>query len=274
MKTLDIALSKRMGLIAGDGVLPVELALSAQKSGFEMIAISLAPSNKNLLEQCCKRVYAFGPGELQKILDTLHKENINQLTFIGKVHKGLLLRNPKIDARAISLLKQKKKLNDDEIMLTIVEELDQENITVLDQTIFIKDLVAPIGVLGNFSPDENQLMDINYGYQTAKEIGKLDIGQSVIVQNKMILAVEAIEGTDKAIERGCRLGNNNAVVIKVSKPNQDKRFDIPTVGLNTLKTMKKFGGKVLAIEAGKTFIVEKEKMIQFADKNKMVFIAV
>ena len=193
---------------------------------------------------------------------------------MGKSHKGLLLRNPKIDAKALALLKQKKKLNDDEIMLTLIEELNKENITVLDQTIFIKDLVAPRGVLGKYTPDENQLIDINYGFQIAKEIGKLDIGQSVVVKNKMILAVEAIEGTDKVIERGCRLGRKNTVIVKVSKPNQDKRFDIPTVGLDTLKKMRKFGGKVLAVEAGETFLVEKDKMIEFVDKNKMVFMAI
>ena len=110
----------------------------------------------------------------------------------------------------------------------------------------------------------------------AKEMGRLDIGQTVVVQNKMMLAVEAIEGTDKAIERGSKLANKikAAVVVKVSKPSQDKRFDIPTVGLRTLKTMKRFGANVLAIEAGETFIVEEEKMIEFANKNKMVVVAV
>lgn len=211
---------------------------------------------------------------MQKIFDTLHNENITQLSFIGKVHKGLLFRNPRLDSRAINLLKQAKKLNDDNIMLLIIDELGKENINVLDQTMFLKELMAFKGVIGQYIPTDVQKLDIEYGFQIAKEMGRLDIGQSVIVQNRMILAIEAIEGTDKAIERGCRLGNGEAAVVKVSKPAQDKRFDIPTVGLGTLKTMKKFGAKVLAVEAGETFIVQKEEMIKFADKNKMVFIAV
>ncbi|MFA6990103.1 MAG: LpxI family protein, partial [Candidatus Gastranaerophilaceae bacterium] len=130
------------------------------------------------------------------------------------------------------------------------------------------------GIIGSLEPDEKQKIDIEYGFNMAKEIGRLDLGQTVVVQNKMILAVEAIEGTDKAIERGCKLGSGEAIVVKVSKPNQDKRFDIPTVGLGTLKTMKKYGANVLAVEADETFIVERKKMIEFARKNNMVIIAV
>ncbi|MFH0702492.1 MAG: UDP-2,3-diacylglucosamine diphosphatase LpxI [bacterium] len=271
---MEIELSKKQGLIAGDGELPVKLVKSAQRNGFEIIAISLAPGNKNLLACYCKKVYSYGPGELQKILNTLHDEKITQLSFIGKVHKGLLFRNPRLDKRAVDLIKQKKKLNDDTVMLTIIEELNKEGITALDQTIFLKELLVSKGIIGSHFPDENQKLDIEYGFHVAKEMGRLDIGQSIIIQNKMILAVEAIEGTDRTIERGGRLGNGNAVVVKVSKPKQDKRFDIPTVGLKTLKTMKNFGAKVLAVEAGETFTVQKEEMIKFADKNKMVFVAV
>jgi len=267
-------LPKKLGLIAGDGELPIKLAQSAKNMGFSTIAISLAPSNKKQLSRYCEKIYSFGPGEIQKIIDTLHKESIKQLSFIGKVHKGLLFRNPRLDARAFKLLKQRKRLNDDQIMLTVIEELESENINVLDQTLFIKDLLCKKGVLGEYSPTEEEAIDIEYGFQIAKQMGNLDIGQSVVVQNKMILAIEAIEGTDKAIERGCKLGCGNAVVVKVSKPDQDSRFDIPTVGLNTLKNMKKFGGKVLAIEANETFIVEKNEMIKFADKHKMIVVAV
>ncbi len=271
---MDTILSKKIGLIAGDGELPVKLSRTAKNCGFEVVAISLAPNNRRLLSNYCSKIYPYGPGEIQKILDTLANENITQVSFIGKVHKGLLLRNPRLDSMAITLLKTMKKLNDDAIMLGVVDALNKRNVSVLDQTIFLKELLVAKGVLGKYEPNEHQKLDIEYGFTTAKDMGGLDIGQSVVVQDKMILAVEAIEGTDRAIERGCRLGNSGTVVVKVSKPNQDLRFDIPTVGLNTLKTMKKFGGKVLAIEAEKTFIVQKEEMIKFADKHKMVFIAV
>lgn len=271
---MDITLSKKLGLIAGDGELPVRLAKSAQENGFEIVAISFTSSNRRELSNYCQKIYPYGPGEIQKMLNTLQKEGITQLSFIGKVHKGLLFQNPRLDSKAIEVIKKMRRLNDDAIMLAAIEELSKENITVLDQTIFIKELLAPKGVFGKYMPTNEQKLDIEYGFNIAKEMGKLDIGQSVIIKNKMILAVEAIEGTDRAIRRGCRLGKNDAVVVKVSKPSQDKRFDIPAVGLNTLKTMKKYGGRVLAVEAGETIIVQKEEMIKYADKNKMVFVAV
>ncbi len=271
MQTLT---AKKIGLIAGEGELPVRLAESAKKNGFEVTAFALSCDNRRELKQNCNTIYTYGPGEIEKILSALHREQIKEITFIGKVHKGLLFRNPRLDARAIKLLKQKTRLNDDAIMLTLSDELNKEGIDVLDQTLFLKDMLALKCVYGKYLPDESQIADIEYGFSIAKEIGKIDIGQTVVVKNKMILAVEAIEGTDKTIQRGCRLGKKDAAVVKVSKPKQDNRFDVPTVGLETLKTIKKYGGKILAVEAGKTFVVGKNEMVKFADKNKMVFIAV
>ena len=274
METLDKKLSKTLGLIAGDGELPVSLAKSAAANNHEIIAVSLSPTNRKELESCCKKVYTSGAGELQKVIDIFHKENVTQITFIGKVSKTMLLRNPRLDSKAISFMKQVKRLNDDSLMLKLIEGLADENISVIDQTIFLKEYFPQKGVIGKYSPDELQQIDIEYGFQIAKGIGGLDLGQTVVVQDKMVLAVEAIEGTDRCIERGCKLGNKKATVVKVSKPDQDKRFDVPAVGLRTLKNMQKFGGKVLAIEANETFVVEKDKMIEFADRHKMVFIAV
>ena len=274
METVDKKLSKTIGLIAGDGELPVSLAKNASKNGHEIIAISLSSTNKKELESHCKKVYSCGAGEVQKMVNIAHQEDITQITFVGKVSKTMLLRNPRLDSRAISLLKQAKRLNDDALMLKLIESLAEDNLEVIDQTLFLKEYFPQKGIIGKYSPDDLQQIDIEYGFQIAKGIGGLDLGQTVVVQNKMVLAVEAIEGTDRCIERGCKLGNKNATVVKVSKPEQDKRFDIPAVGLRTLKNMQKFGGKVLAIEAGETFAVEKDKMIEFADKNKMVFIAV
>lgn len=271
---MTITLSKKIGLIAGDGELPIVLARSAAQSGIEVVAVSLSSDNRKALKKYCSQVYSHGAGEIQKTLDILHKEKITQITFIGKVSKGMLFRNPKLDKRAFKLLSQIRRLNDDALMLTAVNELEKENITVLDQSIFLKELLATKGVMGIHLPTPEQESDIEYGFEIAKQMGKIDIGQTVVVQNKMILAVEAIEGTDRAVERGCKLGKQGSVVVKVSKPNQDKRFDIPTAGVNTLKTMKKFGASVLAIEANETFIVQRDEMIEFADKNKMVIIAV
>ena len=207
---------------------------------------------------------------IKRIVD----EEIKQVTFLGKVHKRVILQLHKFDARAIEILKSVKRLNDDEVMLLIVKEFEKHNITVLDQTIFIKNLMIPSGVLGKIKPTEKQLEDVNYGFWLAKEMGKVDVGQSVVIKDKMIMAVEAIEGTDMCIKRGSRLAKKGAVVVKVSKPFQDKRFDIPAIGLRTLKTMKKYRADLIAVEANETIIVDQENVIKFADKNGIVVMAV
>ncbi len=271
---MSLTLDNIQGLIAGDGELPIRFAQEAKKSGFDVVAISLSSDNRSELKKLCKAVYAFGPGEIMKIREALKKENIKQITFLGKVHKGMLLRNPKLDSLAIEILKNNLKLNDDAIMQAAVAELEKVGIEVLDQTLFIKQLMVPKGVLTKNRPTEDQIRDVEYGYEVAKQIGDIDVGQSVVVKNKMVLAIEAIEGTDKAIERGGKLGKKGAVVVKVSKPAQDKRFDIPTVGLCTLKMMKKVKASVLAIESGETIIVQQEEMVKFAEKNNIVIIAI
>lgn len=271
---MSLMLEHKQGLIAGDGLLPVKMAQHAKENGFEVIAISLSSDNYNQLKKHCSKVYSVAPGEVLKTEKILLEEEIKQLTFLGKVHKGLLLKRPKFDSKAIELVRNAVKLNDDEVMLTLISELEKIGITVLDQTIFIKNLMIPAGVLGKYNPTQTQMDDVNYGFAMAKEMGKLDIGQSVVIKNKMVMAVEAIEGTDRCIKRGSKLAKKGACVVKVAKPSQDKRFDIPTVGLKTLKTMKKYGATLLSVEANETIIVDQEKTIKFADKNKIVIMAV
>lgn len=271
---MSLMLEQKQGLIAGDGLLPVKMAQHAKENGFEVVAISLSSDNFNQLKKYCSKVYSCAPGEVLKIGNTLKSEGVKQLTFLGKVHKGLLLKRPKFDSRALELLKNAKKLNDDEVMLGIIGELESIGVTVIDQTIFIKSLMIPAGVLGKHKPTAEQMDDVNYGFSIAKEMGKLDIGQSVVVKNKMIMAVEAIEGTDRCIIRGAKLARKNASVVKVAKPSQDKRFDIPAVGLRTLQVMKKYKANLLTVEANETIIVDQEKVVQFADKNNIVIMAV
>lgn len=271
---MTIELDKKQGLIAGNGQLPVQLAKNASENGFEVVCISLSSDNKRDLKKYCSKVYDLAPGELLKIKKVLLDEEIKQLTFIGKVSKSLVVKRPRFDSLAIEFLKRAKRLNDDAIMLCLVDELAKLGITVLDQTIFIKNLMAPRGVLGKVQPDEALISDVEYGYKIAKEMGQLDIGQSVVIKDRMIMAIEAIEGTDKCIRRGCKLGKKNSVVVKVAKPHQDKRFDIPAFGLNTLKTMKRFNAKLIAVEANETILVDKQETIEYADKNNIIVMAV
>ncbi len=271
---MSIELDNKQGLIAGNGQLPIYLAKNAKENGFDVIAISLSSDNRNDLKKYCAKVYDFAPGEVLKIKHALEAEQIKQLTFIGKVSKSLVIKRPRFDSLAVEFLKQATRLNDDAIMLFLVEELNKLGITVLDQTIFIKNLMVPRGVLGKIQPTQVQLSDVEYGYKIAKEMGELDIGQSVVIKDRMIMAIEAIEGTDRCIKRGCKLGKRDSIIVKVAKPKQDKRFDIPAFGLNTLKTMKKYKAGLIAVEANETILVDLKKTIEFADKNNIVVMAV
>ncbi len=271
----NLILDNTQFLIAGDGQLPVRMAKNAKSNGLKVLAISLSSDNYKELKKYCDTVVSYGCGQLNSIKKFLQDNKAKQLTFLGKVSKMTLLKRPILEPMAISLLKQATKLNDDAIMLMIVDELEKIGITILDQTIFIKDLIVSKGNFTELQPNDAQTESIQYGFKIAKEIGKIDIGQSVVVKDKMIIAVEAIEGTDKCIIRGCKLARKkNAIVVKVAKPEQDMRFDIPTVGLRTLKIMKKHGANVLALEADRTIIVEQEKMIDYANRHKMIITAV
>ena len=271
---MSIMLENKQGLIAGDGILPVEMARHAKENGFEVICVSLANDNLKELKKYCSKVYSCHPGEMTKIEKIFVENEIKQVTFLGKVHKRVLLQLHKFDKRAIEILKSVKRLNDDEVMLLIVKEFEKHNITVLDQTIFIKNLMIPSGVLGKYKPTESQMEDVNYGFWLAKEMGKVDVGQSVVIKDKMAMAVEAIEGTDKCIRRGAKMARRGAVVVKVAKPSQDKRFDIPAIGLRTLQTMRKYKASLIAVEANETIIVNQEEVIKYANRHKIVIMAV
>jgi len=164
--------------------------------------------------------------------------------------------------------------HDDGILSTVAKELLKEGIEIVSSTIYLPELLAPEGCLTKRRPSKEEEEDIKFGWKMAKEIGRLDIGQCVVVKRKTIIAVEAIEGTDETIIRGGKLAKEKAVVVKVSKPMQDLRFDLPTVGLNTVKVMDKVKASVLAIEAGKTIIFDKEDMISFANKKGISIVSI
>ncbi len=271
---MTITLENKQGLIAGDGILPVRMAQYAKENGFEVVCISLSRDNVRDLKKYCSKVYSCHPGEVNKIESILKDEQIKQLTFLGKVHKKVLLQLHKFDKRAIDLIKDAVRLNDDQVMLMIVQELAKIGVEVLDQTIFIKNLMIPAGVLGKHKPTKEQMDDVNYGFWLAKEMGKIDVGQSVVIKDKMIMAVEAIEGTDSCIKRGAKLAKSGAVIVKVAKPKQDKRFDIPAIGMKTLRTMRCKKASLIAVEANETIIVDQEKVIKYADEHNIVIMAV
>jgi DUF1009 family protein len=258
---------KKLGLIAGLGDLPMSIATDAKAQGYTVVAIALEPLADKSLQSSVDEIKWINVGKFGKILETLKKYGIKEAVMAGKVSKTLLYKS-KItpDLKAVKLLFSLKDRKDDSILLAFTKELEKEGIKLLDITRFTFSMLTPEGILTKEKPTDEEWKDIKFGWKIAKEIGGLDIGQTVVVKNQAVMAVEAIEGTDEAIKRGGLLAGKGAVIIKVSKPNQDMRFDVPVVGLNTVKTMAEVSARVLCIESRKSIILNKEKIIKESNK--------
>ncbi len=258
---------KILGLIAGMGELPKLVADEAREKGYRVFAIGLEPlADKNLSDHV-DSVKRISVGKLGEIIGTLKKNHIKEAVMAGKVPKSLIFKSKVIpDLRAVKLLFSLKDKSDDSILLAIAKELEKDGIKLLNTTDFSLSFMTPEGILTGERLSENEWKDIAFGWKIAKEIGRLDIGQTVVVKDQAVMAVEAIEGTDEAILRGGKLAGEGAVVIKVAKPKQDMRFDVPVVGMNTLKSMIEVNARVLAIEAGKSILLQRKKIIKEADE--------
>jgi DUF1009 family protein len=265
----------KLGLIAGNGDLPKAIAEEAHAKGYQIIAVGLEPLAEKSLASAVDEIKWINVGKLGKILSFLKKSGVTEAVMAGKVPKSLLYKsNISPDLRAIKLLFSLKDKSDDSILLALAKELKKEGIALLNTTDFTSSLLTPEGVLTKKGPTENEWKDIAFGWRIAKEIGRLDIGQTVVIKNQAVMAIEAIEGTDEAIKRGGALAGSGAVVIKVSKPQQDMRFDVPVVGLDTLRSMLDVQARVLAVESGKSIIIGKEKLIKEAEKAGITIVGV
>lgn len=264
---------KKIGLIAGMGELPCLIAKEAKKEGHYVFTVALKELASAEIEEYADEVRWLSIGKLGGIIDSFKKAGIGSTVMAGKAPKELLYKSRIIpDMKAIKLLMSLKDRKDDTIMLAIVRELKKEGIDVLNITDFAGSLLVGEGVLTKRKPSKSQIEDIEFGYRIAKEIGRLDIGQTVVVKDKAVMAVEAIEGTDRAIKRGGKLSGGDAVVVKVSKPQQDLRFDIPVAGLDTIKAMKESGCSVLGLEAGACLLLQRDKVILEADASGIVIV--
>jgi DUF1009 family protein len=259
---------KIIGLLAGVGRLPVEFARAARGMGFTVIAIGVVPGIDEELDRVANKTYHISVGQLQAIITTLKEEGVTEVTMIGKVTKELMFAGAvALDSRIQKLLASLTDNSDDTIMLAFVRELAMEGLGILDQTALIRSLMPGTGVLTQRKPTQEEQADLDFGFTIAKEIGRLDIGQTVVVKNCAIMAVEAIEGTDACIRRGGELGRGSVRVVKVAKPNQDMRFDVPTVGPNTIESMLAAGATALAMEAGKTLLVDRQTVLKIANNH-------
>ncbi|MDF2635319.1 MAG: hypothetical protein K0R78_2193 [Pelosinus sp.] len=264
---------KTIGLLAGVGRLPVEFARAARGMGFTVIAIGLVPGVEAELNQVADKAYHISVGQLQEIITTLKNEGVTEVTMLGKVTKELMFTGAvHLDSRIQKLLASLTDNSDDTIMLAFVRELAAEGLGVLDQTALLRALMPGPGVLTDRKPTEEEQADLEFGFTMAKEIGRLDIGQTVVVKDCAVMAVEAIEGTDACIRRGGELGRGGVRVAKVAKPKQDMRFDVPAVGPNTVEAMHAAGATALVMEAGKTLLVDRETVLKMANNHGITIV--
>ena len=261
----------KIGLVAGRGNLPFEVAAEIKARGQQSVVIGLNGEVAPELSGLADRFYRVEIGNLQEMIDLLKQEMVSELVFAGKVGKEAIFGKG-FDPTFRALLKDLPEKNDDAILTALVVEFEKNGLPVATQTDYLKHLLASPGtILGSLTSAEES--DVKLGFRTAKAIGGLDIGQSVVIKKGVVIAVEAIEGTDQAIIRGGQLAGPGAVVVKVSKPNQDERFDVPTVGRQTLESMVQACAGVLAIEAGKTLITERAACLELAAAHQIKMIA-
>ncbi len=261
----------KVGLVAGRGRLPFDALQTIKNRGALAVVIGLAGEVDSDIAGFADFYRLLPAGQLGAIVATFQEHSVEEVVFAGKVGKEALFRGG-FDPVCQALLAALPQKNDDAVLLAIVNLFERNGIHVAKQTDYLQHLLAPAGMrLGEVSPAETS--DLQLGFRMAKASGELDFGQSVIVKNGIVLAVEAIEGTDQAILRGGVLGGPGTVVVKVSKPKQDERFDVPTVGISTIQSMMTARAAVLGIEAGKTLIVDREEFLKLAAEQGIKLVA-
>ena len=268
MQTPDV-----LGIIAGNGVYPRQLADAARKAGVrKIIAAAFSDETDPALTQHVDLIEWMRVGQLSRLLKFFHEQKVHHAIMAGQIApKNLFDLRP--DWKALLVLAKLKQRNAESIFTAIADELAKIDVDLLPATTFLEDSLAPAGLIAGPKLTRREKEDVAYGWKIAREIACLDIGQTIIVKSGTILAVEAFEGTNDAIKRGGALARKSAVMIKVAKPNQDMRFDVPVVGLATIEAMKEAGATCLAIDAGKCLLLDGDAIIVAADKNDIAIIA-
>jgi DUF1009 family protein len=254
------------GLIAGNGRFPFLVLEGARSQGIEMAVIALKEEASPELEKTAKRLHWVSLGELSKAIELMQKEGVKHAVMAGQVKHNKIFSSIRPDWKLAKLLFSLPRKNTDSLIGAVAKVLEEEGIQVVDSTLFLRPLLPEAGVLTRRAPNEHEAADIEYGLGLARHIAAKDIGQTVVVADRACVAVEAMEGTDETIARAARFaGGKPLVVVKVSKPRQDMRFDVPVVGLPTVESMKQAGATALAIDADRTLLFDREQLIAMAD---------
>ena len=264
----------KIGIIAGGGQFPLLFAKAAQNQGLEVYAAAHKGETDEALTDHVERLQWVKLGQLGKIIDFFKQEGVKKTVFVGSITKTNIFRDVRPDLKGLGLWNKIGIKQDDAILRAVADSLEKDGIEVVASTGYVPELLFPKGILSRKKLSRDQKTDITFGWEIARSLGTLDIGQCVVVRNQTVLAVEAIEGTDAAIRRGGTLGKEKAVVVKLRKPNQDLRFDLPAIGEKTIESMKEVNAAVLAVEAGYALFFDKESVIRAADAAGIIIVGV
>ena len=266
--------SNNIGVIAGGGQFPLLFIEAARKDGKSSVVIGFKGETDAGIESVADEFCHMKLGQVGKAIRFFKKHGVSEVVFLGTIKKTRIFRDVIPDLKGLSVLRRIDKNHDDALLRAIAEVFEEDGIRIIESTRYLKKLLFPAGVLTRNSPSSQQYEDIAFGWKMAKAIGALDIGQCVVVRDKTVLAVEAIDGTDATILRGGLLCKEKAVIVKAHKPNQDFRFDLPATGLTTIENIKKVKGAVLAVEAGKSLMFDGKTFIQEADRAGIVVVGI
>ncbi|MBI4348995.1 MAG: UDP-2,3-diacylglucosamine diphosphatase LpxI [Elusimicrobia bacterium] len=264
----------KLGLIAGSGQFPILVAEAASRKGLEVIALGITGVTDPELAKRVKRFEQYKLGQISKPIEVLKSEGVTQAVMAGKVQHASVFGGVMPDLKAMKLLARLKDKRTDTILAAVAEEFGREGITLLPSHTYLADLLATPGAMTKRKPSAAESMDIDLGWRAAKAVAGFDIGQTVVAGQNAIVAVEGMEGTDACVLRAGELarGKGGLVVVKVAKPKQDFRYDLPVIGLATLDVLSKSGSTALAVEADKTLIFDKEEFLKKADQLKIAVV--
>lgn len=261
-----------LGIIAGEGRLPVLLAQEARKSR-PLVVVSIAEETVPELAEWASVLKRVHVGKIGGILRAFQDEGVQEIVMLGGVPKSVLFQPHKFDLTAWKILARTKKRGDQALFRSIAEEFEAHGFRIADQRDYLSPYLPTPGVLTRRKPTKSQQEDAEYAMELARQVAALDIGQTVVIKDGIPLAVEAIEGTDAAILRGGLLGKGGVVVAKAARPGHDFRFDVPTVGTATFKSLREAAASALVVEAGRTFLLDRDEFLAEADGMKLVVIA-
>ena len=266
---------EKIGLIAGRGSFPFLFIEEARKAGVKGIhVVALYGDTSEEITEVADSVDWVYVGQIRKTIKAFKKHGVEHVALCGQVKPGRLFKGMKPDLKAMFILAKLKERNAESLFGAVCDEFSKNGITVMSSVLYLQEHLATEGVMNKVKLNRARKNDYEFGKKIAKDVSRLDIGQSVVVKRGTVLAVEGFEGTDKCIKRGGLLGRGGVTVVKVSKPNQDMRIDVPCIGMRTVESLKEAGALTLAVEVGKTLFIDKEDVLKACDDLKICVVGI